>query len=315
MEEENKIEFSDNPEFNEWLNDNYIVEIEEFVFRASEVLYNIKYEYYLEALVRYNEDPKIAVDRILNKFPSPIAYYLDQAENNYQNDHHQLDLLKSCWESIIFFIYGLVVAEARHRKIPLKSLGIKWDKYWSDKVFDKLTIVENILDYTSKNKLTFGCAEIITIETLGLIKKLNQERNGFEHASAKTAAQQKVLYKELYPLVIDVLKKLIKLENVILFRYHELVVPLYPRCELFNGCSLDGKKDVVSINKNNYIEILEHFDSKLIFAKVNDESFCVAPFIHFSQELHETNAMICFYKKEKGGKYDFEVVSPSLKTL
>ncbi len=243
MSEGKIIEFSDNPNFNQWLIENYFVEIEEHEFPSSEVLYKMSQEKYAETLARYAADPKVSLNRIEKKFPTPIAYCFYQATNNYQNDHHRLDLLKSCWESIVFFLYGLVVGEARHRKLNLKSLGIKWDKYWSYKLFDKLTIVENILDYSTKTGIAFGCSEIIPIPTLTLIKKLNQERNGFEHASAKTSAQQQKLYSELYPQLELVLRQLIKLEQVVVFRYQDAQTPLYPRCEIFNG--LDGRKDTI----------------------------------------------------------------------
>jgi hypothetical protein len=311
MIEEKIIDFKDNPEFNLWLEENFYVRIEEFEFPSSDVIYKMDYDKYLEALERYQTDPKVRLSRVEDKFPNPIAYYFHQATNNYQNDHHRLDLLKSCWESIVFFLYGLVVCEARHRKINLNSLGIKWDKYWSDKLSDKLTIIENILDYTTKSGVAFGCSDIIPIATLGLIKKLNQERNGFEHASAKTTLQQQKLCNELYPQLELVLRQLIKLEDVIVFRYHEAETPLYPRCEILNGCDLNGKKEIISIQKDNYMEIVEYFNSNSIYACVNHKVFCLAPFIHFTQEAHETNAILCFYKKTKGGKYFYEVVSKS----
>ena len=311
MSEENKIEFIDNPDFNRWLEENYAVEIEEFEFPSSGVLYKMSYEKYLEALERYAADPKISLTRVEKNFPSPIAYYYYQANNNYQNDHHRLDLLKSCWESIVFFLYGLVVGEARHRKLDLKSLGIKWQKYWSNKLYDKLTIIENILDYATKSALAFGCSSIIQLSTLTLIKKLNQERNGFEHAFAKTSAQQKALYKELVPQLESVLRQLIRLEEAVVFRYHDAETPLYPRCEIFNGYSLDGNKTLVPIRKDNYIEIVDYFDANSIYAKVEGEVFCLSPFIHFFQEEHENNAILCFYKQDIGGKYHFEVVSKS----
>lgn len=312
MEEADKIEFLDNPEFNEWLNNNFPVEIEEYEFHSSEVLYNQHYEGYVKALERYNQDPQIVLWRIIDNFPTPIAYYIDQAENNYQNEHHRLDLLKSCWEAIIFFIYGLVVAEARHRNIPLKTIGLtSWNTFKSDRVHDKLNIVENILDYTTKNGIPFECASIIPIATLTDVRKLNQERNGFEHAAAKTAMQQRELYKELFPLVRNVLNQLMGLEKVRLFRYHEAAQPLFPRCEIFNGSSLGGKKDIVTLHRDNYMEILDEFDNTTVFAQINNTAFCLAPFIHFFQEVHETNALICFFKKHNSGKYKFEVVSKS----
>lgn len=312
MEEADKIKFLDNPEFNDWLNDNFPVEIEEYEFHSSEVLYNQLYDGYVKALERYNQDPQIVLWRIIENFPTPIAYYIDQAENNYQNEHHRLDLLKSCWEAIIFFIYGLVVAEARHRNIPLKTIGLtSWSTFKSDRVHDKLNIVENILDYTTKNGIPFECASIIPIATLEDVRKLNQERNGFEHAAAKTAMQQRELYKELFPLVRNVLNQLMGLEKVRLFRYHEAAQPLFPRCEIFNGSSLGGKKDIVTLHRDNYMEILDDFDNTTVFAQINTTAFCLAPFIHFFQEVHETNALICFFKKNNGGKYKFEVVSKS----
>lgn len=310
MDETDTIKFLDNPEFNGWLNDNFLVEIEEYEFHSSEVLYNQKYECYVEALERYNKDPRIVLWRIIENFPTPIAYYIDQAENNYQNEHHRLDLLKSCWEAIIFFIYGLVVAEARHRNFPLKSIGLfKWKTFLSDRVHDKLTIVENILDYATKNAIPFECALIIPITTLTDIRKLNQERNGFEHSAARNTIQQRELYKELFPLVTSVLNQLIGLERVKLFRYHEAAHPLFPRCEVFNGSSLGGRKEIITLNRVNYVEILDDFDNTTVFAQINGLAFCVAPFIHFYQEVHETNALICFFKKHTGGKYKFEVVS------
>lgn len=313
MDDTIKIEFIDNTEFNLWLNDNFPVIIEEFEFITSEVLYNFKYSAYVQALERYNTDPQIVLSRITESFPTPIAYYIDQAVNNYQNDHHRLDLLKSCWEALIFFIYGLVVGEARHKNIPFKTFGlIKYNTFRSDKVNDKLTIVENILDYVTKNGFDFESAKVIPIELLTDIRKLNQERNGFEHASAKTAIQQKKLYFELFPIVSNLLNQLISFEKIKLFRFHEIVsFPLFPRCEIFNGSSLAGKKEIIILKRENYIEIMDDFDNSAIYVQINDVAFSVAPFIHFYQEEHETNALICFFKKHKAGKYKFEVVSKS----
>ena len=305
------IVFTDNPDFNRWLEENYPVEIEEYSFKSSDVLYNMGYDWYLEALTRYSADPKVRLTRIENNFPAPIAYYFHQARHNYQNAHHRLELLRSCWESIVFFLFGLVVAEARHRQLNLKALGIKWETLWSDKLFQKLTITENILDYVTKNGIPFGCASIIPISTLTDIKRLNRERNGFAHASAQTTAQRQTLYETLYPLLERVLRQLIRLEEVKVFRYHDYETPLWPRCEIFNGCSLDGKKEIIRLSKTNYVDILDHFDATSIYAQVMGEAFCLSPFIHFFQETHETNAVICFYKQEQGRKYDFEIINRS----
>lgn len=129
MSDETNANFEDNRDFNSWLEENYFIEIEEYEYPSSAVLYKMSTDDYVEALERYKNDPKVALSRIENSFPTPIAYYFYQANNNYQNDHHRLDLLKSCWEAIVFFLYGLVIGEARHRSFDLYSLGIiKYDK-------------------------------------------------------------------------------------------------------------------------------------------------------------------------------------------
>ena len=309
--EKAQIPYVDNQEFNQWLDENYDIVIENFTFASSEVLYAMNYSQYIEALERYDIDPPIVLNRIITKFPAPIAYYLDQAENNYQNHHHRLDLLKSCWESVIFFIYGLVVAEANHRAFPLKELGNEYKTYYSDRVYDKLRIVEGIIDKSLTKGLTLYCADIISLPILADIKKLNQERNGFEHAAAKTEQQQKDLYEKLFPILIKVLGSLIKLEKVKLLRYHSSDMALYPRCEIFNGNSLDGKKEIIVLEKNNYVDIIDYWNKNSIFAQIDDIVFSVAPFIHFYQESHETNALLAFFKKAKGQDYDFEVMSKS----
>ncbi|NPD86028.1 hypothetical protein HNS38_14740 [Lentimicrobium sp. L6] len=309
---EREIGYDDNPAFNDWLDENFTVVIADYDFNASEVLYTNKYENYIEALGSFNTDPQIVIDRIFNNFPNPIAHYLYEAENNYQNDHHRLDLLKSCWEATIFLIFGLVVGEARYRNIPLKELGLTtWNKFRSDRVHDKLNIVENILNHVETTNIDFECKNIIPLETLSGIRSLNGERNGFEHASAKTSMQQKSLYNVLFPLVTRMLNQLMGLEKVQLFRYHDAVSPLIPRCEIYNGSSLSGKKDVIVLKKENYFEIIEEFNANSVFAKINNTAYRLSPFIHFYQEDHETNALICFYKKYHASKYKFEVVSKS----
>lgn len=306
-----KIDISSNPDFNRWLVENYNVEIEEYTYPSNEVLYQISYADYMDALARFKTDPKIRLSRIEDGFPTPIAYYFYQAQHSAENPHHRLDLLKSCWESIAFFLFGLVVGEARHRKLPLKPLGIKWSTYWSNKLYDKLTITENILDYVTKSGVPFNCASIIDVPTLTQIRKLNQERNGFAHSSARTKAQQIAFYDELYPQLELVLRQLIKLEDVLVFRYFEAEIPLYPRCQILKGSFLEGKKEIVSIRRDNYIEILDYFDANSIFAKVGDEVFCLSPFVHFSQEADEPHPIICFHKQTRSGKYHFEIMGKS----
>ena len=76
MSDEIILEFTDNPDFNDWLKENYLVEIEEYEFPSSEVLYRMSHEKYADALERYTADPKVRLSRqdlINNLFRHPYT--------------------------------------------------------------------------------------------------------------------------------------------------------------------------------------------------------------------------------------------------
>jgi len=76
MSDEIILEFTDNPDFNDWLKENYLVEIEEYEFPSSEVLYRMSHEKYADALARYTADPKVRLSRqdlINNLFRHPYT--------------------------------------------------------------------------------------------------------------------------------------------------------------------------------------------------------------------------------------------------
>ena len=108
-----------------------------------------------------------------------------------------------------------------------------------------------------------------------------------------------------------VLRQLIKLENVIVFRYHDAETPLYPRCEVFNGSSLDGRKDNVPIQKDNYMEILDHFDCEISLCPGEGEVFCLAPFIHFVRKPMRRMPSSASISRTKAENITLKIVSKS----
>jgi hypothetical protein len=304
-------EFAD---FNEFLdnNDENVVQVDGYTFTPSLVLYTMNYEQYIEAYENYLADDNVLIQEVSKDFPTPVAFYLAQAEENYDSAHHRLDLLKSTWESLVFIIFGIVVGEARHRKVDLKAIGVKFSDYFTNKLNTKLKIVENILDYCDKNTIDFNCAKIISITTISKLIKLNQERNGFEHTFAKTPDQQRELYTKLRPELIKVLRDLRNMERVNLIRHHSNDDGIfYPRCDGFNGESLSGKKKTVMVTASDIAIIGAYFNRSSIFCELDGLVFCVSPFIHFNKEPADAHPSICFYKDHKHGKYVYEIVGRS----
>jgi hypothetical protein len=233
MNDEEIIAYSDLPEFNDWLDfdSENIVNIHGFSFSPSETLYNMNYDQYMLAYQDFLNDDDLLIEHVYTDFPTPIAYYLYQAEENYENPHHRLDLLKSAWEALVFFLYSLVIGEVRHRNIPLQNIGVDLKEYYSERLATRLAIIENILDYCGKNGFTLSCMEFITIDVITKLRALNQRRNEFEHAFAANSEQQINLYDELFIEMLSAIKLLRNLDKITLFRFHSVEVegPLFPR--------------------------------------------------------------------------------------
>lgn len=317
MSEENRIDYFENTEFNDWLDsdsENNNVNIYGFTFSPSETLYKMNYTQYVLAYQDYLNDDNVLLDKIYTDFPTPIAYYLYQAQENYDNPHHRLDLLKSGWEALVFFLFGMVVGEARHRKIPLLEVRISLKDYYSDRLATRLAIIENIVDYCQKNGLILSCASLISLDAISKLKDLNQKRNEFEHAFAATSDQQITLYDELFPEMLLALKKLRNLDKINTFRFFsvEEAGALFPRCEIFRGHSLDGGKKVIRIDEEDYKSVLAYFNSKSIFIQIeNGSMFCLSPFVHFQKDTDSYPRLTVFKKKLSGGNYQYSVIGSS----
>ncbi len=314
MSEEDRIEYTDNPEFNEWLDSDTenIVTISGFTFSPSETLYKMNYDQYVLAYQDYLNDDNVLLYDVYGDFPTPIAFYLYQAQENYDNPHHRLDLLKSAWEALVFLLYGIVVGEARHRNVPLQKIGVDLKDYYSDRLASRLAIIENILDFCEKNGFSLSCAAFISVDAISKLRALNQKRNEFEHSFAATPDQQANLYNELFPEMLSALKLLRDLDKISLFRFHSIGDggPFFPRCDVFRGQSLDGGKKVIRLAEEDYRIVLPYFNQQSIFAQIESLSlFCLSPFIHFKKDPQDSHPKLTVYKKkETGGKYKYGII-------
>ena len=315
MNEESKPEYTDHPDFNEWLNtdsENNIVTIAGYSFLPSETLYKMNGDQYAEAYQEYLKDDTILLNDVYANFPTPIAFYLYQAEENFDNAHHRLDLLKSAWEALVYFLYGIVVSEARHRQVPLQNRGIDLKDYYSYRLASRLGIIENILDFCEKNHFYLSCAGLISVDAISKLRLLNQKRNEFEHSFAATTDQQTNLYRELFPEILSALKLLRNLGKIDIFRFHSIEDggPLLPRCNGFRGSSLDGRKRFIRLSEEDYRTVLPYFNAQSIFAQIQDGGlFCVSPFIHFKKDPQDAYPRLIVYKKkEPDGRYKYGII-------
>jgi hypothetical protein len=314
MNEEVRIDYSSNPKFNDWLDSatENIVEISGFTFTPSETLYKMNYSQYVKAYGAYIEDETVLLETVYSDFPTPISFYVFQAQENYDNPHHRLDLLKSAWEALVFLLYGIVVSEARHRCIPLKETGIDLKEYYSYRLASRLAIIENILDYCKNNGHSLRCGALVSVDVISKLRALNHTRNEFEHSFAASPDQQANLYDELFPEIIAALRTVRNLDKIRLFRFHSVTDggPLLPRCDVFRGHSLDGAKCPLRLSEEDYQIAMPYFNAQSVFAHIEDDClFCLSPFIHFVKEPDGPHPKLIVYKKKKSeGKYLYGVI-------
>lgn len=324
MAEDSNIVYEDNPMFNaDFDGSNQQIKIGSLIFSPSSVLFNMDSNAYVAELNAYNQrEIEKLRETIYYEFPLPIAFYFHQSENAYNNNNHRLQLLRSTWEAIIFTLFAIAVGEARSKNIPLRNiaqlkadgtLDLSFNDYFSDRLGQKLLIIERILVYNQANNLGMICANIVSIPVIQKIRNLNQERNEFMHVAALSEEQAATTYTTIFPEVFDVLKDLKELEFVDVIHFvqtGDAVTNL--RCEVFNGHGLARSIKTISITAAQLGLLGNQLNGQNILVKYQNEIFSITPFIHYHPEANGNSTNLCYFKrKAANSRYEYEIVSRS----
>jgi hypothetical protein len=173
------LRYEEHEDFNQSLDDERgLIKILNANFRPSEILFALSKETYRIALTDYQlqqtEDFK---DIVYSSFPTPIAYYFRQVHFGYLNNNNRLHLLRSTWEACIFFLYAIVVSEARKKRFPLRAANIRENDIYHFSLDRKINIIERVLLYNRDNNLMLKCGELFDLYDIVKIKELNYKRN------------------------------------------------------------------------------------------------------------------------------------------
>jgi hypothetical protein len=319
------VEYSENQDFNgEFDLDNSEITIGALpAYKASYVLYCVDYEAYLEAIEEYEErKDEYAQSLILSEYPQPISYYFHQSQKGYSNNNHRLQLLRSTWEAVIFTLYALVIGEARKNSFPLRSIAVprsdgnpdlSFSDYFSDRLAQKLQIIERVLIFCRDNSVPLSCSNIIPLPVLQRIRELNQARNGFMHTAALSESQASLRYSELYPDVLGVLKDLEQLSSVHLLRFITVGdSPTNVRFEVFQGYNLARDTETFEISPSQLLAIASELNAHNILIKYQDDIFSISPFFHFSEDANGNRTNLCYCKRRiSASRYEYEIVTHS----
>jgi len=325
MSEEGRIQYPENQEFNDDFDlDNLEIKIGHLTpYKASYVLYSVDYDAYLLAIEEFKQRrEEDAKDLIFSDYPQPISYYYHQSENGFSNNNHRLQLLRSTWEAIIFSLYAIVIGEARSKHLPLRNIAVQdvdgnpdlsFNDYFSDRLGQRLLIIERILNYCISNSINLRCLNIIPLATIQKIRRLNQERNEFMHTAAISEEQASLRYSELNPEVFEVLKDLSGLAFVELLRFVENAGSVTAlRCEVFKGFSLARNITTFQIDPLQLASIANELNNQNILVNYQGEMFSITPFYHFNTEANGNRTNLCYCKrKHSSTRYEYEIVTRS----
>ncbi|MCX5842417.1 MAG: hypothetical protein NT022_01475 [Deltaproteobacteria bacterium] len=318
MSEEKELEYSDNPDFNQSVDDEIgEINIYDERFLPSYVLFELKRETYRITLTEFLESQfEELKELVFDSFPALIAYnYRLSVRGPGANDPVKKFLhLKDAWEGAINIINALVFGEVRAKGVDLKTANVfhsgNPNLYFKPKVIrtDELKQrLENIRSIVSFSKATFLelKAEQISLFALDYLYELQDNRNNFSHTSTPTKEQAEEELKTVQPLFEKVLKQLRFLENVNIIRFESFTTKC--RFETFKGHYLNKEYDEINLAPTQ-LGIVMTNPGEVIFARWDEEIFSLSPFLHFLNDATGHETYLCFYKGKRDCKYLYEPV-------
>lgn len=320
--------------FEDWLDVTYgKLAIFETSYRASEVLHRLDPIAYQDAFVRFvDEGPAADLSleqlrretlkrTVRDRFPLPVAHCFYRYEKGALYATQQLTFLRDTWEAVIFLLYALVVGEFRAAGGSLAGSKISDKQLFSDKINDKLQIIEQLLARGVAQGLDLACAQIVGADTLRRLKELNQFRNDFSHNGTLSDKQVRAQVAHYETPVLELLHEVAAMQELRLLRYlGSSGSQRRIQHQLFTGHNISQAFDTLELPKHKMAAFNPYLDDDakiLAYSATNQRLFSLAPFVHFVDDETGKWTRLCFYKQRKaspsGRSMIFEVVGDSIK--
>ncbi|MEC7641975.1 DEAD/DEAH box helicase family protein [Idiomarina sp.] len=246
--------------------------------------------------------PKSLEERILTSFPMPIAIPYQRFVNARFNIYEQVMRLTDIYESVCFFTYNILLADAC-RRLDVSKYYVENRKsrtaYNDFSMADRLSFIESIQDSAkSHDRPELFIPELIDgFSVPDAIKLKNDLRNQAAHTATVSEHQQKRVLECFLPIVERMLEKLSFLEkyqmvrissfyynNTDLIRRMEVyagVVPLIDEQVLAEGSELTpaDRNHIVLIDQEDNI-----LDLHPIYQLVSSDSTKFEPHISYLKQ-------------------------------
>lgn len=277
-------------------------------FTASEILEIIDPIAYEDSYRTWLQDEleRNIYDFITNG-PHPIAVLLKQITNDYDNNNHRLQLLRTLWELIVNFIFAIVISTCREKSLSLNKIKLmengsekqlKFSNIFDEKISQKLLIITSIHS-SFKNELNVN---FIDDDCINILKELNQHRNAIQHGSALNEFSAKTLFDDLYEKFKLLLYKIKVLRDYHIFKYkgNEDKITLI-KIRSFIGISPSNNNlEVTEVQIQN---LSKYLNTKNLFVNFDSEILPLSPFL--VADSSDQNKILILMKRT-GAKLKFE---------
>ncbi|APC39981.1 hypothetical protein [Clostridium estertheticum] len=319
MSENANLSYDDLEPFNAYVDEEGLIDIQGIKFKPSQILYTMDeiaykgaYEEYKSTMFQEN------VSTIYSEFPSHIAVSFRKLYNgNNIAARERLDFIIDCSESIINFLFFLIISELRSRRVNINGLQyrntddiqnpdykkIKSKDFFTDTFKLKIRILQSLIEssYLENNNCH---SKQLNSNVLDALIELNQVRNDVSHSGTMSSEQYETKFQFAYDLLNTILPDLMFLKDckILKFIKYENDNVL---CTAYEGDSSVQKTTAFKLDNHNLTNVLR-FGNDILFVRWDDLFIKLTPYLHFKTEYEGHDSIICTFKRLSGGNFIFE---------
>jgi hypothetical protein len=261
--------------------------------------------------------PLPLAERVMNKYPTPIALSYRRFHDSKFNVYEQVQRLRDVYESTSFFIYNLVFADILRRLDPKiffienKRTRLAYNGY---SMAERISLVKEVVNIARLNSnADIFIPELLDSPFAQCAEQLKDLRNSLSHTATATESMQKQILSNYQPIVEDLLSGLEFLEDCRLVRvpsFYRKSGQFVYRMEVYQG-TVPYLDEQVANEDSGLEELKEAEYNHLVMLNNYGKILDLHPLYQLVEnEQTQYESHICFFKqrKEKARKLEGESV-------
>lgn len=284
-------------------------------FLPSVILSSLDENLYRQALLEFQQQDTIdLIDRVIQEYPTPIAYHFYIATKEDYPVERRFTALKDTWEALIYLLFSLILGEFTARKLFLQISNKPTWKYLCEwRLATKLDIIQKLYDLAQANNYILACQKILSPDLVSRIRVLNRVRNEFAHSATWSTSQTEERLGQHLNDVIVILRLAQELQNVKIVRFGE-GTDRYKRIRfnIFAGRYLDHDTKIEDITEYTiHDDSILHKDNILVMH--DSQIYSICPWYHFIMIDEGHGIRLCYFKEQDDSSLEFEVLGQARK--